>query len=139
MFIDIDYSKCTGCQRCETICSYVNTGIISRSLSRIKIRKNEKKGIFSPVVCRHCDKPKCVEVCPTKALKKDKNTGIVRLDKGKCIGCRLCVKNCPFDAMDFDGEFPFKCELCDGDPECVKACSVGALKLIKETNISNGF
>lgn len=137
MFIAVDYLKCTGCQRCETICSYVNTGAIGKSLSRIIIHKNEEKGIFIPVVCRHCVKPKCIEVCPTKALEKDEKTGTVKLDKSKCIGCRLCVEKCPFGCIGFDGEFPFKCELCNGDPECIKGCPVGALQLKKETDISN--
>jgi len=131
MFINVDNSKCTGCQRCETVCSYVNTGTISKRLSRIIIHKDEKSGVFTPNVCIQCTEAKCIEVCPTNALERDKQTGIVKFDKTKCIGCKLCVKACPYGAMRFDGEFPFKCELCGGDPECVKECPVNALSIGK--------
>lgn len=136
MFLDVDYLRCTGCQICETVCSYKNAGVMGGNRSRIKIQKNEEKGIFLPLVCRHCSKPQCVEVCPTNALKQDEKTGIVRLNKEECIGCRKCINECPFGAIGFNGEFPFKCELCGGDPECVKACPVNALKVRKDSDIT---
>lgn len=127
-FISVDNSKCTGCQRCEMACSYINAGVIKRKISRIKVYKDEKKGVFNPVVCIQCTDAKCVEACPKEALTRD-NTGAIIFDSSKCISCKLCVKACPYGAMGWDGKFPFKCELCGGDAECVKECPVGALTL----------
>ncbi|MCK5548711.1 MAG: 4Fe-4S binding protein, partial [Thermoplasmata archaeon] len=48
-------------------------------------------------------------------------------DKDKCIGCRLCVVVCPFSAITTFRDEIIKCDLCNGDPTCVKYCATGAL------------
>ena len=54
------------------------------------------------------------------------------IDKDECVTCHNCVLSCPFGAMfthdDFDA--PFKCDLCGGDPQCVKACPKQALQFV---------
>jgi len=135
MYIDVDYLKCTGCQMCEAVCSFKNTGLIGKSLSRIAVHKDERKGVFIPTLCRQCSEPKCIQACPTNAIFKEKETGIIKINKEECIGCRQCIDSCPFGAIGFDGEYPFKCEICGGDPECVKSCFIGALKLKKNTDV----
>ena len=58
--------------------------------------------------------------------------GWVLINHLKCIGCRMCVYVCPLSAPFFDEKHrvAMKCDLCDGDPECVKHCSSRALKLV---------
>jgi Fe-S-cluster-containing dehydrogenase component len=68
---------------------------------------------FRPVMCRHCDEPPCAEACPEEAIKK-REDGVVILDTDKCMGCRMCIEACPYDAVWFDeeSEKAFKCNMC---------------------------
>jgi Fe-S-cluster-containing hydrogenase component 2 len=53
----------------------------------------------------------------------------------RCIGCRTCVAVCPFGAARYDAvrNRPIKCELCDGDPQCVKMCPTEAMKFLPKS------
>lgn len=86
------------------------------------------------ISCNHCDDPKCMEVCPASAIKKDE-MGIVTIERDKCIGCGFCSWACPYEALTFgnDGTMT-KCTFCEdrikagkGIPYCVEACPTGAL------------
>jgi Fe-S-cluster-containing dehydrogenase component len=86
--------------------------------------------------CLHCNDPSCVSACPVSAMIKDRETGIVRHDPSRCIGCRYCVFACPFGIPKFQYDRAFgriaKCELCyhrldKGElPGCVATCPTGA-------------
>jgi len=71
-------------------------------------------------------------VCPVKALARDEGIGRVTIDYDLCIGCRFCVAACPFGAMGVDSlaRKVIKCDLCDGDPTCVKFCETKALQYV---------
>jgi tetrathionate reductase subunit B len=56
-----------------------------------------------PVMCQHCAKPACVDVCPTGASMK-RADGIVLVDRHICIGCRYCMMACPYKARSFAHE-----------------------------------
>jgi len=126
--LTVDVSKCSGCRLCEAACSFRKVGEFNPARSRIHvIGFNE---LFSlPVMCFHCDKPYCMEVCPAGAITKDKATGIVRISKEKCTGCKMCTLACPFGNIAFSSEekIAVKCDLCDGEPECVAICPPRAL------------
>ena len=53
----------------------------------------------------------------------------MELNKDRCIGCKLCLIACPFGSVTFVNGVSAKCDLCEGDPTCVKACYWGALTL----------
>ena len=53
-----------------------------------------------PMMCQHCAKPPCVDVCPTGASFR-RADGIVLVDKHICIGCRYCMMACPYKARSF--------------------------------------
>lgn len=134
--ITVNPDKCTGCRLCELACSLKNVGEFNSTRSRIHVIGFEE--LFSlPVMCFHCEKPYCAEVCPSGAITKEEATRIVRVSKEKCTGCKICTLACPFGNILFSNEekVAVKCELCNGKPECVTFCVTGALEF-KEGDIA---
>jgi carbon-monoxide dehydrogenase iron sulfur subunit len=127
--------RCTGCRACEVACVVTHEGVFGRAASRIKVIKREPVGLDHPNVCRVCAHPPCVEACPVEALRQDgadrdrPTTGAVILWEEKCIGCGACVEACPFGAAGLhpQTELALICDLCGGDPACVKRCATGAI------------
>ena len=119
-------NKCTGCRSCMLLCSFMHTDACSYHGSRIKIVSDEAHGRHTPVLCQFCEDPPCVSACPVEALSKDAQTGAIRVDARMCNGCQACIGACPSAAMFFDPENQkaFTCDLCQGDPECVKVCQL---------------
>lgn len=75
-----------------------------RWIKKIKVQDKTTKKITSlPLMCQHCEKPPCVDVCPTNASMK-REDGIVLVDRHLCIGCRYCMVACPYDARSFAHE-----------------------------------
>jgi Fe-S-cluster-containing hydrogenase component 2 len=133
LFVKTDISLCSGCRYCEVICAFNRKSICDPSQSRIKIEKIELEGIENPIVCRQCNKPMCVKVCPTQALTKSTETEIVLYNEDKCIRCKTCIKACPFDSIWYHEETNviIKCDICqESEPQCVKYCPCIALKLV---------
>lgn len=129
-YISINPDKCTACRTCEIACSFQHHTEINPSRSRIKVNIFHEDFFFYPSVCNQCDDAWCVNICPNHALSRDRNTGIVHVNEMRCVGCRMCIQACPFGAMGFDVEkgIAEKCDLCGGEPECVKNCFYGALE-----------
>lgn len=134
----IDQRKCTGCRQCEMVCSVFHTGSSNPSRSRIKVVKWEHVGIYLPMICLNCEKPFCVEVCPTKACHKDLENQRVVIDQDRCIGCKTCIITCPFGHPFFDikERVTIKCDYCDGDPQCVAFCNVKAVDFVDADRIN---
>lgn len=57
-------------------------------------------------------------------------TGARIVDASACVGCRLCLRSCPWNMISFDeqSQKATKCFLCQGHPKCVEACPSGALR-----------
>ncbi len=95
------------------------------------------EAFFYPIVCQQCETPFCAITCPTGALRKNTETGMVELYREKCVGCRLCLMSCPFGAITvLDDGLASKCDLCDGDPMCVKFCEFEALTYAERDDIN---
>ena len=94
-------------------------------------------GIEVPHLCAQCKDYPCVGSCPTQALSTDADTGAVIVDREKCISCGKCIKACPGNVPILhpgDNKAAI-CNLCNGDPECVKVCTeagYNALTLVAE-------
>lgn len=136
----VDPDKCTSCKQCEKVCSLKHGGECNPALSRIKVLRNEIMGqyfVTVPVLCQQCETPMCEEVCPTEAIYQDSETGASLVDEERCIGCRMCVISCPLGAIEVDPvkHTAFKCDLCGGDPECVKICMAGALTYVDKDKV----
>ena len=131
--LSADSKVCAGCRTCEIICSLSHEGSIDIEKSRIIISSNSFKGSFTPRFCHQCSDFPCFYACPESAIRIDPDLGIVLIDEKKCVGCRECEKACPFKIIRYDEqkEKVFKCDFCNGDPECVRWCPVNALGIIK--------
>lgn len=127
-----DYEKCTGCRLCEVACSFKHEDMFIPSKSRVQVMKWEEQGVDVPVICQHCEDAPCMLACPVNAISRDAKTGAVIVNADVCIGCRMCMGICPFGAITFDVDKAkvIKCDLCGGQPECVKFCSPKALDFI---------
>ncbi|GAB4316102.1 MAG: 4Fe-4S dicluster domain-containing protein [Promethearchaeota archaeon] len=133
-FIVVDPERCTGCEICETICSFAQEGVFNPLLSRIK-RVRIEPIINIALACNKCEDPECVRACPQKALIKDEKTGnILLIDANKCDGCGFCIRACPFGAvsLSLDGK-SLICDLCEhtdyDEPQCIVWCPTECISL----------
>jgi phenylglyoxylate dehydrogenase beta subunit len=129
--------KCNNCLDCEKACAKIKTGREDGSRSRIQTIKNLKEAYYGPVVCLQCNDPDCLHICPAGAIHKDPETGIVSIDDERCVRCLLCTLACPYCGVFYSAKDKkmIKCDLCDGDPECVKVCKPGALQYLRHAEI----
>lgn len=114
----IDVHRCIGCHTCSIACKVENNlpeGMLwNRTVTDggesmdtpAGVWPNVKKDYFT-IACQHCENPACVKVCPVGATYKDPETGVVRQDYDKCIGCRMCMSACPYTGVrSFNWEEP---------------------------------
>ncbi len=124
---------CSGCKICELVCSLRHFKVNNPKKSAVQVMITYPHPVIRmPIVCSQCKVASCAEVCPVNALaRKD---GVVELDENVCISCYKCVEACPFGAMFIheDCEYPIKCDMCGGEPECATKCPKGAIMLLPE-------
>ncbi len=177
-----DSSRCTGCLSCQTACKTWNglpperglppessleapfqwdhrtlpRLLSARTWTLVREQVTDQDNFYPRISfellrCRHCKDPNCLVVCPTGAI--DIEEGWVRIESGKCIGCRECVYACPFMApslttenlLDHRGgirvpaDTVAKCDACGSRPgeipACVEACPSSALTFDYRTRI----
>jgi Fe-S-cluster-containing hydrogenase component 2 len=100
--------------------------------------KWEADGLYIPMTCQQCQDAPCLNVCPVKAISRNEESAKVTVDYDVCIGCRSCVGVCPFGAMSFNptDKRVFKCDHCDGDPQCVRFCEEKAVDFIEADKVT---
>ena len=123
---------CTGCRTCETLCSLLKTGDINPELARLQIDRRPFEGRFVQSVCRQCSIPYCLNACPVEAIVISSKTGAVLIDERKCDGCEQCKAACPYGMIIYDArkQKACKCDLCGGQPQCVRVCPMNALGIV---------
>jgi len=140
MYLEIDPQKCTGCMACVVFCSLYHEEEVSTQLSRIQILHDENRTVLLPITCIPCDEKPCIAVCPEGAIAVNE-LGAVVITETMCTGCGKCAQACEIGAIKVhrlpgrgkNGRLvSLKCDLCGGDPWCVKACSFDAIRLIDE-------
>jgi len=128
----VDQGKCTGCRMCEQWCSLTHFGVINPAKARIRIVRDHFEQVDSSFYCHQCEDAPCINACPPKinALSRDEKTGAVEVDQEKCIGCRRCQKACVHGAirMHPSEKYVLICDLCGGDPQCLKHCPEKAIQ-----------
>jgi len=129
--LSVDLNLCTGCRSCELRCAFKHHQECNPNHSRMRVVKFDRVGVAVPLFCLNCEEGFCREICPTKALQRDKKTGALVLNEERCVRCRACTMVCPFLGLQVLSEGKVvKCDLCDGDPYCVKYCETGALRYV---------
>lgn len=132
---------CIGCRACEIACKDKNGLAAGPRFRRVQYIEGGKfPEVFAYKVnmsCNHCAEPACLPTCPTGAIWKHKENGVVDIDSTLCIGCRRCEAACPFGAPQFDPADGLvkKCNMCIDElesgrkPYCVMACMMRVLDI----------
>jgi len=120
MKIKVDSKKCSGCHLCEMVCSLFHLNIINIEKSAIRIKKDDlNTSLNTPLLCRQCKEMKCLE---GEKGTKDKA-------KKRFVWNRIHAERCPFDALSILEEKAYHCDLCGGDPQCIKVCTPKAISI----------
>ena len=122
----VERKRCTGCNSCVFACSLFHEGVVRPAAARLRVLRHQSI-LDVPVICWHCPDAPCAEACPTtpKTIARDPETNVVAfVDEKTCIKCGNCIAACPpeFLRAHPDTGHPMFCDLCGGDPQCVKAC-----------------
>lgn len=93
--------------------------------------------MYLPRLCEHCLNPACVAVCPSGAIYKREEDGVVLIDQDKCRGWRMCVSGCPYKKIYYNWETgkSEKCILCyprleAGQPTICSETCVGRIRYL---------
>lgn len=156
MALQFNEKACASCRLCEMACAQYHDGDANHNTprNRVVIRPllhftgmsalsanaagwpqalaNATYAEFSENhFCRQCAAPECLNACPENAIFVDPKTGARVVDPATCIGCGECVAACQFEMiwLNEETEKAYKCDLCGGDPQCVRWCPTGAISV----------
>ncbi|HID8784825.1 TPA: nitrate reductase subunit alpha [Escherichia coli] len=93
--------------------------------------------MYLPRLCEHCLNPACVATCPSGAIYKREEDGIVLIDQDKCRGWRMCITGCPYKKIYFNWKSgkSEKCIFCyprieAGQPTICSETCVGRIRYL---------
>src|SRR5262245_34995541 len=86
----IDPSRCIGCESCVNACAECETHR-GYPMIHVDFIDRHRTTATVPMVCMHCDRPTCAEVCPADAIKKNEDGVVQSSLKPRCIACSNCV------------------------------------------------
>ena len=137
--------RCIGCYTCSIACKDWND-IPAGPVNWRKIKEIEEGKFpnlflaYLSTACNHCANPPCIKACPSEAIIKREEDGIVIVDSDKCIGKNecgsKCLKVCPWNVPQFSSKENAKMQKCNFCLErleqgqqtiCVEACPMYAL------------
>jgi nitrate reductase beta subunit len=104
---------------------------------QVKLAFEQVFMFYLPRICEHCLNPSCVASCPSGAMYKREEDGIVLVDQERCRGWRFCVSGCPYKKVYFNHRTgkAEKCTLCYpriemGQPTICSETCVGRLRYL---------
>ena len=139
--------RCIGCFTCQVACKDKNNLEVGQRFRKVhefagggftatnKGFVNDVYAYWLSMSCNHCQEPSCVKNCPTGALQKRADDGVVFIDQQKCVGCRYCLMSCPYGAPQYNPKIgkTGKCDMCKDllakgeKPICVTSCPTRVL------------
>ncbi len=145
----IDLHRCTRCDDCVKACAATHDGN-----PRFVRQGATHEQLQFVQACMQCSDPVCMIGCPTGAISRNEETGVVQIHESICVGCGTCASSCPYENIRmtevFDAKgLPYtdvntgkpiqkatKCDMCQSQPTgpaCVNACPHDALVRIDLT------
>lgn len=134
-FLYQNSKRCIGCYSCEVHCKAFKSLPTGPRLTQIipvgpKLINNLPRMAYVYMPCFHCEKPWCVSACPTGAMQKRSEDGIVFVDDKLCVGCKSCMLACPWGTPQWNADTGkvTKCDYCMDridqglKPACVTKC-----------------
>lgn len=139
----ISRKKCTACHMCELACSAYHEGAYRPSVARLRSECNPTTAEIKGFTCLQTGCAKCQEACPNEAIEtkviklsldatfdsKEKFEGVTEghvliVNEDLCTNCGDCYDVCPYGVIHEhpDRQVAFKCDLCDGTPQCITFC-----------------
>jgi nitrate reductase beta subunit len=114
-----------------------NLGVLNEEEKRRFFELQQLVYFYLPRMCNHCLNPSCVAACPSGAIYKRGEDGIVLVSQEKCQGWRMCVSGCPYKKVYFNWNSgkAEKCILCyprlemGEAPACMHSC-VGKIRYL---------
>jgi nitrate reductase beta subunit len=104
---------------------------------KVKFEFEKTFMFYLPRICEHCLNPACAASCPSGAIYKREEDGIVLVDQDKCRGWRMCISGCPYKKVYFNHKTgkAEKCTFCYprievGIPTVCSETCVGRLRYI---------
>jgi anaerobic carbon-monoxide dehydrogenase iron sulfur subunit len=139
----INSKKCTGCHMCELACSAFHEGAYRPSVARLFAEVNPTTAVVKGHTCLQSGCAKCEDACPAGAITRKAITVtpkgefpakaklgesvsgyVLIVDEERCTNCGDCYGVCPTGVIHEHPErhVAFKCDLCDGEPQCIAFC-----------------
>ncbi|WP_121866114.1 nitrate reductase subunit beta [Glutamicibacter nicotianae] len=111
--------------------------LLAKMSEEVKAEYEKAFMFYLPRICEHCLNPSCVASCPSGAMYKRAEDGIVLVDQDACRGWRMCVSGCPYKKVFFNHRTgkAEKCTFCYPRVEvglptvCAETC-VGRLRYL---------
>ena len=111
--------------------------VLAKVSDKVKLEFQQTFMFYLPRICEHCLNPSCAASCPSGAIYKRSEDGIVLVDQDRCRGWRQCVTGCPYKKIYFNHKTgkAEKCTFCYPRVEvgmptiCAETC-VGRLRYI---------
>jgi nitrate reductase / nitrite oxidoreductase, beta subunit len=107
------------------------------SEDRIRFEFEQTFMFYLPRICEHCLNPSCMASCPSGAIYKRSEDGIVLVDQDRCRGWRQCITGCPYKKIYFNHKSgkAEKCTFCYprvevGIPTVCSETCVGRLRYL---------
>jgi nitrate reductase beta subunit len=114
-----------------------NDVLLKGITDKVKLEFERTFMFYLPRICEHCLNPSCAASCPSGAIYKRSEDGIVLVDQDKCRGWRMCVSGCPYKKVYFNHKTgkAEKCTFCYprvevGIPTVCSETCVGRLRYI---------
>ncbi len=79
-----------------------NDPVLAKASVDVKRSLEETFMFYLPRICEHCLNPSCAASCPSGAIYKRSEDGIVLVDQDRCRGWRMCVSGCPYKKVYFN-------------------------------------